>query len=421
MAKRVRERFVETDINNIYSLEYDWVKAMTGRYYTRNDNIQNIPKLYLPCMRSISDDYLLVWGDLDQIDLRVAYYAILSESEEDDVIFKSCDDKYEAVARIIDKKLGRDFNLELFKDNRKKYKTGILARCYGQSLSSLTREVGDADFARMLDNYYKSNKRYMQMYQNADMMCRSYDTIEVYTYFGNCCPVDLTNESTSEGKLKSVLNCPIQSTSNDVIMHMVNKTVREFRDMGVDEDKFRVYMIRHDEPIFMIHKSVLDYLPIIRKNTVMQIDNWGPITMSLDIGTYYTVSEYGEYGHFFGNEDIHSGADFSTPTKKYNPFSTVMEDKMTEVSLIGSIFYIDNMRYQLNSSKHLMFQAHNLMKEYAKKNNITSATFIIRHDSDVVFRNINIDGITLYFNKDYRRNETVSYSTKMEEGELPFS
>lgn len=405
MSKRVIERFSDTDVEGVSSLNYSWTKAFTGRLYTNNDNIQNIAKLYLSAMMGKSDDYLLVWGDFDQIDLRVAYHTIISESSEDDEIFNKYDDKYEAVARIIDKKLGREFNLEKFKENRKRYKKGILARCYGQSLSRLTKEVGDKDFAVMLDEYYKSNKRYMNWYYAIDNIIKSGDeSVDIYTYFGNKCHVGLTDCKTYDQKLDRLLNCPIQSTSNDIVMHMVNRTVAQMRLLGVPEEMFRVYMVRHDEPIFMIHKSVLEHLPVIRKNTVVQIDDWGPVTMSLEIGKYYSVNEYDKYAEYFGGEDVTKGVVVSPRSSEYHPLycDEGIDSDVVVTMDSDSVLTVDGRCFNIDTNKHIKYQVHNILADYTKEKGVMSSTFKIIESEQINkldLKNIYIDGVHIYFKR----------------------
>lgn len=403
MAKRVRERFEPTCVPGIAALTYEYKRAITGRYYTNNDNIQNITKLYLEAMTGLNDDYLLVWGDFDQIDLRVAYYTVISESEEDDVIFEQYPDKYEAMARIIDRKLNREFNLEKFKENRKKYKRGILARCYGQSLRHLIKTVGDKDFATMLDSYYKNNARYSSWYDSVIDLIRTDDYVDIYTYFGNKCAVSLTDCNSSDQKVDRILNCPIQSTSNDIIAHMVNKTVRDMRKAGLTPDQFRVYMIRHDEPIFMIRKDALQYLNLIRRNTIIQVDDWGPLTMTLEIGKYYSVNEYEKYEEYFGDEDIASGAVKVARDGVYVPFDepsnvAVVKNRIRFNKDTGVLSINDEWSFDIDTDRNIMYQVNEGIARFALNEGEVSTIFSY-DPSEVPFklRDIFVNGVTLRF------------------------
>lgn len=399
MLKRVNERFENTSVQGISSLSYEWTRALSGRMYTRHDNIQNIAKLYLTAMTVPNDDYLLVWGDFDQIDLRVAYYTVISESAEDDKIFNTYDDKYEAIARIIDKRLNREFNIDNFKENRIKYKRGILARCYGQSIQSSIGTVGDKDFAKMLDEYFKANDRYTSWYDSVVSKVDS-ENVTVYTYFGHERNVNFNDLTTSDKKIDRLLNCPIQGTSNDIIANMVNKTVRDFRNIGVDEEKFRVYMVRHDEPIFIIHKSCLQYLYLIKRNTVIQVDDWGPITMSLDIGKYYGESQYDEYAEYFGNEDVSAGAVRVQRQDYYHPFNKPIAYRGVSYEIRYEDFslYVNDVEYRIDPRKHIKFQVHEILASYAMSMNMQSILFSVVGDNDLGLKNIFVDGVYLNFN-----------------------
>lgn len=404
MAKKLKEKFNNTHVDNISEVSYSWTKSLTGRLYTRDENIQNISKIYLSAMRGPSDDYLLVWGDFDQIDLRVAYYTILSESAEDDTIFEQIDDKYEAVARIMDKKLNREFNLDKFKENRSKYKKGILARCYGQSLSQLTATIGDKDFCVMLDNYFNQNKRYSCWYDSIVELIRSdIESVDIYTYFGNRCHVRLTDCNTSAEKLDRLLNCPIQGTSNDIIMHMTNETIKSFRSAGIGEEFFRVYMIRHDEPIFLIHKDYLHMLPKIQSNTLISVDDWGPLTMTLGIGTYYNVDESEKYESFFNknlNKDSIIG---KARVDNYDPFNKPDngESEVTEVEyLVDNGIHkivVGSIMHSIDTNKNFRFQVNNILVEHVIKYcSSVNHTFKLI-DFPVKMYNIFDKGVYLYF------------------------
>lgn len=323
---------------NIKALTYEVERKATGRYYTKNDNIQNTGKIYSHAHTVPNDDYVLVWGDLDQIDLRVAYYTLISESKEDDIIFEKYDDKYEAFARIMDKKLDREFNLERFTDNRDKYKVGILARTYGLTIGELKKEVEDPEFAVMLNNYFLNNKRYMKYFDHITELFKKTDkedSIVIESYFGFQRSIPLKGNSLATFQDKC-LNAPVQSTSNDIVMGYVNACVDAFRKLGFGPDVFRVYMIRHDEAIFMVHKSALDYLYIVKDFNTIQVDDWSPLTMSLEIGNYYTIDKPELHKYFEGPKT----EVFKTP--RVNRYYPICVKNQIDMACVGSKMVLFN-------------------------------------------------------------------------------
>lgn len=58
-------------------------------------------------------------------------------SPENDEIMNRYEDKYEALARIVSKSLGREFDLDKFKTDRKLYKKLTLATVYGMADSGV--------------------------------------------------------------------------------------------------------------------------------------------------------------------------------------------------------------------------------------------------------------------------------------------
>lgn len=399
MRTKVSSYFEKTAIDGIESLGYNWTRSITGRLYTKDDNIQNIKKLYLDSMRSENDDYVLVWGDLDQIDLRIAYYTLLSESDEDNKIFKEYDDKYEAIARIIDNKLCRQFNKEYFKENRKKYKTAILAKCYGQTSVSTMATINDKDFVDTLENYLSSNKRYSS-WKDKVWSVSEKESVDVYTYFGEHLRINLTDCKTRDQRIDRLLNAPIQSTTNNVVMHIVNQTVRKAREMGIDRDKFRVYMIRHDEPIYMLHKSALSFLKVIKNYTAVQIDDWEPITMSLNVGTYYTKSENDYYGDFFDGVDVMNDRQI-VPDKSfyYEPLKVPSGQSKGNVkfNIDLPMIYIDDNAYEIDENMHIKFQIHNIILKYMIEHGLYSITLNMS-DNSLKMRDISLYGKNVYIN-----------------------
>lgn len=399
MRSKVRTMFKPTGVDGIESLGYNWTRSITGRLYTKDDNIQNIKKLYLDCMRSENDDYVLVWGDLDQIDLRIAYYTLLSESKDDDVIFKQCDDKYEAIARIIDRKLGRQFNIDNFKENRQKYKRAILSKCYGQTSSSTMNTISDKDFVDTLENYLDSNNRYSS-WKNKVWNSVNNDFIDVYTYFGEHLRINLTDCKTKDQRVDRILNAPIQSSTNNVVMHIVNNTVRRAREIGFGSDKFRVYMIRHDEPIYMIHKSALSFLKVIKNYTAIQVDDWGPLTMSINVGTYYTKSENDLYEEYLGGVDVMSDRKIiSDSTFYYEPLKTPLGKNASNVDIDISLpnVCIGDTTYSIDENMHVKFQIHNIILKYMIEHNLYSITLNISNNS-LRLRDISLYGRNVYLN-----------------------
>lgn len=339
----------------IIEVPYQLERRASGRLYSKNPNVQGFGKEYLKAMTVPNDNYVLVWGDFDQIDLRVMYNTVLKGCKKEvvqidvngrevrevydcDEIFNSCEDKYEAIARFVNMESLTPFDEDKFKEDRKKYKKAILAKNYGQTVQAMAKQVGDMEFAKALTKTINNNPRYASLSRRMKTVANNPDLPSVYTYFGNKRQPPKRVGGTRDSRHNQLMSIPVQGTSNDIVMHMVNSTIREFRKAGVGPADFRVYLVRHDEPIFLLNKKYLHLLHIIEKHTTIQIDDWCPITMSLDIGKYYNVSEKDAYVQYFNTMK------FEEPVKgepRPNGFDPLEESANTE-SFTATIRRVEN-------------------------------------------------------------------------------
>lgn len=262
--------------------------AGTGRYCTKEENIQAIEKNYLDCITERKDRFLF-WADFDQMDLRVLWNIFLSEGGKEEEIFQETNDKYEAMARIMDLHNNRPFDREKFKKNRDtKYKVGTLARGYGMTLQNLIEKTGDEDFARYLDNYFISNKRYSRYLQAIDTVISNGESLTVYDYFG-------VKREIGRGSATAIknagLNTPIQATSNSVMMFLVNAVMDKFRSLGFGKDDVFVYLIRHDEFLLSFSNRMKKHIHILNDFMEVAVDNWSTLTLEPKVGYSYKIPD----------------------------------------------------------------------------------------------------------------------------------
>lgn len=288
-----RTEKVDNNGKELWAVSSNYERQSTGRYYTRDDNLQAWNKKIVDTFTA-PKDYFFVWADFDQIDFRVAANLVLFKGDsnnEDRDLFNSIDDKYEAMARIIDRKLGRDFDIQRFTVNRKAYKTSVLARLYGASKFTMAQS-GFTDYQEInaLDKYYLEHPFYQQYLKKFQLAIAFNCEVDIEDYFGviRRIPVPKNNNVRSR-VLEESLNTPIQSTANDIIMLWVNELTKEFQALGFGLDKFRVNLIRHDEAIFLVHKDCIPYLYLFKKYSKIMIDDWTELTNQPVFGYNYTV------------------------------------------------------------------------------------------------------------------------------------
>lgn len=310
--------------------------ASTGRLYYKDENIQAIPKRYLSAM-TVPADYFLVWGDFAQIDLRVAFHLYLRGNPKYDEIFRKYDDKYEAVARIIHLVLGQEFNPEQFKKDRNSYKVSVLSRLYDASIDTMLRSNPNVEFVKFLDRFFKEHQYYQKAVRDLKEIIENGVQLEMRDYFGYENTIAIENQ---DENFKEAINFPVQSTSNSIVVHLVNSIVRRFREAGFNEDKFRVYLIRHDEPIFMVHKDCAHYLHILKDYSKVQVDDWDELLVDPYFGFSYGEVDNDLMMLYEQVSDIYKGQ--MTPRKigekrKYKPAKSVFNFSVEYTDLNGRL------------------------------------------------------------------------------------
>ncbi len=298
LGRSNRRFFVDTELkshegNRLVECFFSYSKGVTGRYYTNNDNIQQYPYAVLPAICA-PEDYVLVWSDFDQIDFRVLCNLLLLKGDPKfKEIFSSCDDKYEAIARLVAYSKGEPFNYENFVVNRPAIKRAVLSRSYGGgSETMISYGFKSFDDALALDSFFNNHPEYKRFYDSLVCLIETEQEVVLDNYFGERMRLVVTQEDrNSKGRkrrlLDQALNYPIQSTTNAIVMQWVNTIVKRFRELGFQEDLFRVYMIRHDEGVFLMHKKCMEYSWIFEDVSEIALDDWDILSVKPEFGYYY--------------------------------------------------------------------------------------------------------------------------------------
>lgn len=304
LRKKIK-RFTKSDQmgweREIYEVGFHYEQRETGRFYTNSENVQGYPKLVYPSF-TVPKDYFIIGADMPQIDLRIAYEIYLKmPGTEIDKIYQAATDKYRGVYEIISKaeNPNEEVDFTLFDQFRNKgYKTAALAGLYQSGLATLIRTIRNEALAKQMHNYYSSNPRYTKYIEVLKRVIRFGIELPIEDYFGfkriipvpaEVSGVDNTSKSAKlyQELLAKGCNTPIQSTTNSLIMLWSNAIVKDFRDAGFGPDKFRIYMNRHDEALFMAHISTLPYMYLFENNCKIAVDDWDTITLTPELGFYY--------------------------------------------------------------------------------------------------------------------------------------
>lgn len=289
--KRMTKSSVESWGAPLGEVKFIYEPCETGRFYTRNDSIQNWP-LELCSSITAPKHYFLFWCDFDQIDFRVGYHIYLREKDSDaDKIYLAATDKYKGMYEIICKAADKQPDFDLFTKYRKAYKKAILSAMYNASENSLYSDIKNRELAHELFMYFQNNKKYQYFRESIKNLLEFQVDAVVTDYFGSkrSIPIPLlSNEHAVNDTISKCCNTPVQSTSNSIMMLWLEKSLDYFESHGFSRTKDIIpYLIRHDECIFLIHESMLDKLYLFKNILSVGIDDWDIITLEPHFGSYY--------------------------------------------------------------------------------------------------------------------------------------
>lgn len=232
----------------------------TGRLSSTNPNLQNIP-IRTPRGREIrkafiarDEDHVILSADYSQIELRIM--AAFSGDASMTEAFNQGLDVHRATASKV-------FHVpleEVTADMRRKAKTVNFGIIYGVSAFGLSQqvEVSRTEAKELIDNYFRefpAVKEYMD-----ESMAKVRKTGYAETILGRrrYLPNINSGNQTDRGYAeRNAINAPIQGTAAD-IMKIAMVKVQDF--IRREKLKSRMILTVHDELVFDVHKSELDYL-----------------------------------------------------------------------------------------------------------------------------------------------------------------
>lgn len=271
----------------LVKLNFQYEKRSTGRLYANSYSVQTIPLKYVKYI-TVPKGRFLMWGDLTQVDLRVAWNIYLKDAESDK-IYKRYQDKYEAFARIMNLALDKTFDLDEFLARRKLYKKLTLERCYDSNLQALIRDSGDPEFSKSMDTYYLNNVSYQKALNGIKKSIMSFPKFNTVDYFGKERPID--SSLNMSRKTKQAINTPVQSTSNDIVASQVIALYNLLDALNIPRDYVIPYMLRHDEMAYSLDERFKEYLWVFKDLSDIYVDDWDVIRMDMEFGYNYQVPD----------------------------------------------------------------------------------------------------------------------------------
>ena len=266
----------------LHAMPFYYTMQSTGRIYTSSVSLQSFSHRY-DTISTAPEDYFLVWGDFSQIDLRVALELCLTGEGSLRENLDRHEDKYEAFSRAMHKDRSNVFNLEEFKEDREKYKEGILAPIYGMGVRAVQEKVGDVEIGSGIHGYINSNQKYKDYANNVQSNIDSGIDYYCETYFGSRMPI----AQGTRNKQTASLNKPIQGTSSDIMKIVTVEIYRRMYSKTGDKNMFIPLVNRHDETIFLVHNSMRKHMHEFVDCARIQIDDWSVLDIEWGAGYVY--------------------------------------------------------------------------------------------------------------------------------------
>lgn len=271
--------------NKLNEIPFHVNQQVNLRYNYKDYDVIAIPKAYNDCI-GVEDGYFLAWGDFAQSDFRIAYNLLLRNKENAEIM-DAYEDKYEALARLIDLANGLEFDAEVFQHDRAKYKKHTLATIYGTRGSVIN---DDNRFISHLVQYLEKCDKYREYERRINDRIKLGIPLLVNSYFGHVESIAIDNNHLAT-TVNHALNYPIQSCTSEMVILTVNAILDKFYDMGYDEDDISVYYVRHDEPVFKVRESLINDLWVLNDASTILVDNWTPLQLAFHFGYRYKVPD----------------------------------------------------------------------------------------------------------------------------------
>lgn len=308
---------------DLFEMVNHYERRSTGRYYAQKVSLVQLDKPILKCI-TVPADYFMLSVDLSQIDLRVSYNMFLRGAypEEDRIFDAETEDKYKAMFCIVCRKMKVPENYEYFADNRKDFKTMILAAMYRGGVSTLSNIFPDATYTKAFVDYFKDHSNHSKICDRIERLYKLGASFTITDYFGFEIDISLDKSTADDpedryylGKawadddtpeqgsgdilpldkvVKRTFARAVQSTSNSIIVHWVNYVMKMAEETGLTSGQLWISAIRHDESVFAVHKSALDKLDFLFNSLQIQIADWDMITFDAEVYIHYKEDEEGD-------------------------------------------------------------------------------------------------------------------------------
>lgn len=361
---------ISHDGKPLYKVGFNLREQDNLRFYTSEKNVQSVPRDFLGCFKC-PNDYVIVSGDFEQSDLRIAYSLMLRNEQNMDIVY-SCTDMYEAFARIF---LRDEFDLEDFKENRNSIYKGItLGPIYGETKGNTPKEQYYIDRANEYLNKYCP--QYVEFKRRINEKISLGVPLNIESYFGNSqsIPESFNGRPMKDFERRNkALNAPIQTGTSEIVIATERSIMNEFAKVGATPENGGIYayLTRHDELIFMVKKDFLNHSYIFQNHETVKVDNWFPLKIGFEYLTAFKhpSEDITEFAHRFYSRE----PELLVKPKEFIPNKFIpVKDTLSVCIGLSKIPEIDS----------------TIMVFYNEKSNKVSADFIPSTEADKLYETV---------------------------------
>lgn len=323
--------------DGVFLRQYDFTvtERENLRVYYSDIAVINIPKIYSNIITVPDTDYFLVWCDYPQADWRMAYNLFLRD-DTNAKIMDTYDDSYQGAAILVE---GDEFIEEDFQSKRKSYKVDTLKTFYNSRDNS--------PLVQKLRTFFMSCPKYRKYYNDLAALYSLKIPIPCESYFGF--QQMLPEGSYKDAFISKGLNTPTQTMTSHLVMETVFGVISKFLDLGYTSEDILPYFIRHDEPLFLAHKRILQDAWVFGDCSQIHIDGFSPIKLDFHFGYNY-LEEDNEITLHVKKSCIENQSKFQIYEKgslnaKWNPIPSVISgyvDVLIRNDITYTSFYIES-------------------------------------------------------------------------------
>jgi len=267
--------------------------AATGRLSSSDPNLQNIPvrtevgRQIRKAFVAGGRDNLLLSADYSQIELR-----ILAHFSEDPTLTESFLQNEDIHTRTAAEVFGVDPE-NVTPEQRRQAKIANFAVIYGVSAYGLSQQtemtVEEADM--FITIYFKKYPKVAEYIENCIEKARKDGFVTTLLGRRRYIPeINSANRQVREFAERIALNTPIQGTAADLIKVVMIKIAEDMRSKNT---KSKMILQVHDELVFEVHKSELEYMKkMVKERMESSLELKVPIKVEVGVGKNWLELEY---------------------------------------------------------------------------------------------------------------------------------